>query len=154
MLELIIKPCKSTSSVLTRYCDTKHNWTGSIKLRRNSFQKVESLSIPSFFQLLAPYLTPFCKGSNKRSSGHILFSCAVLTSHNIKEFFFFFPLTETRFSTKTGPCIWDCMSEVQFSGEKNSQNQKKGGGGGGAEKKRTLAAGCKGSPENWPRKSP
>lgn len=80
------------------------------------------LSIPLFFQLLPPHLTPFTKGNHKRNSGCTFLSCEVLTSQNIKRLFT--PLMETKFSNTTDPCIWDCMSEVQFSGQEKKKKNK------------------------------
>lgn len=101
-------------------------------------------SIPLFFQLLPPHLTPFTKGNHKRNSGCTFLSCEVLTSQNIK--CLFTPLMETKFSNNTDPCVWDCMSEVQFSGQEKKKNQNKGK----RKKPASPHTGCKGGPGKPP----
>jgi len=99
--------------------------------------------MPLFFQLLAPYLTPFTPGSSKRGSvGTSFYDCAVLTSQNIKQTLF--SLTEAKFSTKTGPAFGTACQKSSFLDKKRKQEKKR--------KKTTLAA--RAGPESGPRKPP
>lgn len=57
--------------------------------------------MPSLFQLVAPYPTPFSEGNTNSSEHKWFYSCAILTSYNIKAAIFF-PLFEKSFSIKSG----------------------------------------------------